>query len=197
MSGELPRWRLSRVGLTVDDAVEEEINDYMAGLDGATGAEADAFAAQQPEIVLWDRFADGTEDRVLAVIRPRVGGDPEVTRFDGEDGGWPSPVPSTDSERAVWSLIKEHGADRCRAAIVKEVYPELGPKPETVYIATTDAERAMLHMAREIGERTTYDRLFLAGPYGLISEAIDRLGTDAVNHLRKLARSQEQETSGS
>jgi hypothetical protein len=55
----------------------------------------------------------------------------------------------------------------------------------------------MLFMAREIGEQTTYDRLFLTGPYGFIGNMIDRLGKDAFDHLRKLARTQEQETSGS
>ncbi len=184
-TAEYGRWRLSRVGLSTDDAIGEELDDYVYALkaDGlevaADSREAIAYALQQPDVSLWEG------ERCLAVIRPRPGGDPEVTRFDGQDDGRPLPLPSTDVERMVWGLVKEFGAAVCHSAIVGVVYPNLGPKrPEPVVL--TSAESLVLHFVRNLGEREALDRLHLAGPYGAIAEAIDRLGRDALDELRRV-----------
>ena len=81
-TGDYSRWKLCRVGLTLDDAIDEELDDYRSGLAGATGRgiSPEAYAEGEPDVALWDG------ERCLAVIRPRAGGDPEVTRFD-ERGG--------------------------------------------------------------------------------------------------------------
>jgi hypothetical protein len=176
-TAECGRYKLSRVGLTADDAVDEELDDYRRGLGTAKGEAADAYARDQPDVALWEG------ERCLAVIRPRPGGDPEVTRFDGADDGRPLPCPSTDLERIVWGMVKEHGADACREALCGRFYPELGAKPAR---ALTPAEESILYFARTIGEGAAMDRLLMAGPYGAIRDAIDRLGTDAVAELRRI-----------
>lgn len=183
--GQHARWRLSRVGLTTDDAIEEEVSDYLhglmpAGLEVAADTpEAIAYAEGQPDVAIWEG------ERCLAVIRPRPGGDPEVTRFDGRDDGWPLPLPSTDAERRVWDLVKEHGAAVCHSAIVEKVYPNLGPRLSAPVILTT-AESMVLRLVRNLGEREAIDRIHFAGPYGAIAGAIDRLGRDAVDDLRRI-----------
>ena len=55
-SAEYCRWKLSRIGLTVDDAVREELADYRDGLDGAldSGQGVEAYALEQPDVSIWE-----------------------------------------------------------------------------------------------------------------------------------------------
>ena len=53
--------------------------------------------------------------------------------------GHPAARVVTEAERAVWSLIKEHGAARCRDAIAKEVYPQIRELPRTKPLSTQEA----------------------------------------------------------
>lgn len=124
MVGEYGRWKLSRVGLTLDDAIEEEMADYRLGLRGVKEDQADAYAVSEPDVGLWEG------GRCLAVIRPRVGGEPEVTRFDGFDDCMPlpstealAPTPAdflpwdlTDKAIARWAEAKREAEDAYRAA---------------------------------------------------------------------------------
>jgi len=176
-TAEYGRWRLSRVSLDLDEAIIEETEDYRCGLGKQTGAEADAYALDQPDVALWEG------ERCLAVIRPRVGGDPEVTRFDGVDNGRALPLPSTDAERMVWGLIQEYGAAKCHEAIVEKLLPGLRPRrPEPL----TTSEQLAVDFVRRIGQGEAMDRLMMMGPYQVIYEAIKRLGSDAVAELRRI-----------
>jgi hypothetical protein len=182
-TAEYGRWKLARVGLDLDDAIEEEAEDYRQGLKGSIergyATDADDYAGREPDIALWEG------ERCLALIRPRPGGDPEITRFDGQGDARPLPEPSTDLERLVWGLVKEHGAETCHKAICEKVYPNLGPgRPCPVVL--TDAEDMVLHFVRNLGEKEALERLHLAGAYGVIAQAIGRLGWDAVHELRRL-----------
>jgi hypothetical protein len=178
-TAEYGRWRLSRVDLDLDVAIEEEVQDYHRGLTGTykradpTAPETIAYAANQSDVVLWEG------ERCLAVIRPRPGGDPEVTRFDGSEG-WPIPDPSTDTERLVWAFVKDHGAEACRTALSDAFLQPKAKPPEL-----TEAERSILYLVRDMGVDRAYDRLLLAREYGHISAAFTRLGTDAVAELRR------------
>ena len=77
VTNEYGIWSLSRVGLTLEDAIEEELADYRRGRDeaAARGSTRDAYAARQEDRAIWEGV------RLLAVIRPRAGGDPEVIIF--------------------------------------------------------------------------------------------------------------------
>ena len=180
---DLVQWKLCRVSLTLEDAIDEETTDYPVGLKAAiekgSAADADDYARQQPDIALWEG------ERCLAVIRPRAGGDPEITRFDGEDDGRPLPEPSTDAERAVWGMVKQYGADECSQAILARMYPDLGPKQEAP-IKLTTAEGLAVDLVRKYGEDEAMDRLLMAGAYGAIRNVILRLGSDAVAELLRI-----------
>jgi hypothetical protein len=176
-TGEYGRWKLNRVGLDLDDAIEEELEDYRRGLGDETGAEAEAYAANEPDVALWEG------ERCLAVIRPRPGGDPEVTRFDGQDDERPLPIPSTEAERFVWGMVKEYGAETCRKAICKEVIPN---SSHGATITLSSAESLAINLVRSLGEKQTIERISLAGPYGYIARVVARLGDDAVDELRRI-----------
>lgn len=185
-TSEFGRWKQSRVGLDLDAIIEEELEDYRAGLEGwiAEGSGgADDYASSEADIALWEG------ERCLALIHPRVGGDPDVLRLDG-GGDWPPPIPSTQMERIVWSLIKEFGAEVCHRAIM-EKFPAI-PKPvEVPPVPLSSDERLAIHILRSLGHAEGLSRLTLCGPYRVIHEAIMRLGGDAFAHLRDLARERE------
>ena len=79
VTNEFGLYKLSRVDLTLDDVIREELEDYLNGRDGSAelGIDADTFAWGEDDRAIWEG------PRLLAVIRPRAGGDPQVFRFDG------------------------------------------------------------------------------------------------------------------
>jgi hypothetical protein len=181
-TAEYGRWRLSRVGLDVDDAIREEMDDYRHGMIGLSGAEAaayaDAYAADQPDVALWEG------ERCVALIRPLPGGDPEILRFDEpEPGEDHKPRPTTEAERHAWRLMKYMGAEKARDAMLATIHPpQAGAAPPPL----TEDQKSVLFTMKGIGPRETFDRLMLMGPYQVIYEACQRLGSDAVGELRRM-----------
>jgi hypothetical protein len=179
-TAEYGRWRLSRVGLDLDDAINEEMQDYRAGLRGAAdrGIGPDAYAAGEPDVALWEG------ERCLALIRPLPGGEPEVLRFDEpEEGEDHKPRPTTEAERHAWRLMKWMGAEKARDTLVAAMRPPApGVEPPTL----TEDQKSVLFTLERIGPRETFDRLMLMGPYQVIYDACQRLGSDAVGELRRM-----------
>ena len=91
-SGDYEHGRMSRVGLTLDLVLAEELDDYRAGMEYAVGhgATPDEHAESEEDRVIWE--AIGRVTRAVALIRPRAGGPPDVIRFDGG----PTPPTPTD-----------------------------------------------------------------------------------------------------
>jgi hypothetical protein len=74
-TNEYGLWSLNRIGLTLEDAIEEAVTDYRHAREyalsqGETPAE---FAAGCDDLAIWAGV------RLRAVIRPQVGEEPEVT----------------------------------------------------------------------------------------------------------------------
>jgi hypothetical protein len=134
--------RVSRVDLTLDQVVADELADYDRGRAHAIrhGCDPDDFDETEDDRAIWE------DNRLLAVIKPRPGGDPLVIFTDG-----PEPTPSA---------------------------PALSPDQKT-----------LLSILDSLGPRETFDRLLLAGPYQVIWNACQRLGSDAVAEIRRGLRS--------
>jgi hypothetical protein len=74
-----------------------------------------------------------------------------------------------------------------REFLASGVLPLIGQAPTPEPPALAEWESFALATMRRLGEREACDRLYLAGAYGVIALAIQRLGTDAIRELRRLA----------
>jgi hypothetical protein len=57
----------------------------------------------------------------------------------------------------------------------------------TLASVLTPAQEDALMFIKKLGERETFDRLYISGAHGVIGHAIQRLGSDAVAELRRQA----------
>ena len=73
---------------------------------------------------------------------------------------------------------------RVRPTLVERMRP---PEARATPPPLTEDQRSLLGTLERLGPRETFDRLHLAGPYEVIYRACQRLGSDAVAELGRMA----------
>jgi hypothetical protein len=91
------------------------------------------------------------------------------------------PLPNCHKDDQMVLTVLDEGAVIDLDAIRSDVQGE----PAAVETGLTDAQKHALFFIKNIGERECFDRLYMFGAYEVTSDAIRRLGLDAVAELRR------------